>query len=212
MLSVVYVFYDGDQPLYVGSTIDFERRLFKEHLNKNYKSHRPFGKWLHQGNLDRVSVRILEVVQGEGDELKEKLKRREFHYKTTLPRQKFGKLDGLRYQSLDYKLALRRKRVLEKNKDNKNFKPRGKKPPVTTQKHKERLARRRELNRMKKEKAGKEYKPRKLAYDYIPEINYISKDKAEYLKHRRALHKKKIEALGKTYRPRMSKAQRSIVK
>ena len=212
MFSVVYIFYDeNNKPLYIGSTIDFQRRLFKEHLNPKYKSHRPFGKWLHQGNIDKVSFRILEIVP-DGKDLKKRLKMREFHYKTTLPRQRFGKLDGLQYQSLEYKLALRRKQRLEKNKDNPNFKPRGRKPPVTTQKHKERLARRRELNKLKKEKAGLEYKPRKLAYEYIPEVHYISEAKAKYLEHRRAMHKKRVEAAGKVYKPRMSRAQRSVVK
>ena len=213
LISAVYAFFhENNEVLYVGSTNNLQRRLFKEHYNPHWNKHGPFGRWLHEdNNLERVTLKILERVKDEENDLQKALVTREFHYKRTLPKQKFGKLDGLGLQSPDLQLKIRRERTLEKNKDNSNFKPRGPQKPPTTQKQKEILARRRQLHKEKLEKAGKKYKARKLKYEYTPEINYITKERAAYLKVKREEYKKKVEAQGRVYKPRSSKAQRSIV-
>ena len=133
VISAVYAFYLGKEVMYVGSTKNLQRRLFKEHLNPKWKKHGPFGRWLHDGNLERVTMQILEQVHTKN---KKVLVSREFHYKRTLPKQRFGKLDGLGLQSLDLQNEIRRDRALEKNKNNPEFKPRGPQNVPTTQKKK----------------------------------------------------------------------------
>ena len=209
-ISAVYVVRMIDNPLeivYIGSTISTLRRFLKEHWNPNYRGHRHFGKWLHENNnLSKVKFEILEIVSNlKGENLKKELRRREFLWKRKLGQQKFGKLDGLKYQPREVQLAVRReqekRRVLKpetvqrkllrqrekvkklyqnidhqeidkrnkylrewnakRNQNNANFKPRGprKKQPYCPKRAKK-LARRRELHRMKLEKSGKVYKPR----------------------------------------------------
>ena len=197
-----------DEILYIGSTISTKRRFVKEHWNPNYRRHAFFGKWLHTGdNLSKVKFEILEVVTGfEGEELKRELRRREFLWKKKMSPQKFGVMDGLKFQpeevqkqhnrernkkyymkSENYERHLERKKTknaklysenvdhelielhneyqrkfrAKKNRNNPNFKPRGprKKLPYSP-KRAEKLARKRELHRLKLEAAGKVYKPR----------------------------------------------------
>ena len=212
MTACVYAFFDEEHnPLYVGSTSDLQRRLFKEHFNAKYKKHGKFGRWLHDGNIDNVYYKTLERVEAEPEKMREKLRQREFHYKRSLPPQKFGQLDGVGLQSVDLQLKIRREKLKEKNKNNANFKPRGPQKIPVTQKQKEVLARRRELYKKRVEASGRKYKPRKLNHNYTPSKVKISKSKAEYLKWKRAVHKQKVEAEGRVYRPRSTRLQRAII-
>ena len=213
-----------DEILYIGSTISTKRRFVKEHWNPKYRRHFDFGKWLHaDDNLSKVKFEILEVVTGfEGEELKRELRRREFLWKRKMSPQKFGKLDGLKYQPEEVQKQRRREqnkkfnkenRVkynkikrekqsklysenvdhiqieihneyqrrfrAKKNKNNPKFKPRGprKKLPYCPKRAKK-LARKRELYKLKLEQAGKVYKPRNTRIKRL-EKQYIQQKPAD---------------------------------
>ena len=101
-LSVIYKGEYNGELFYVGSTIDSRRRWKREHLNPEYKSHGDFGKYIHKhGIANQIVFSVLEKIEnwkGTRGELKKELRRREFLWKNKLPKQKFGKLDGLNQQ------------------------------------------------------------------------------------------------------------------
>ena len=204
---------DCDEIVYIGSTISTKRRFVKEHWNPNYKNHKLFGKWLHtDGNLSKVKFDILEVVTGfEGEELKRECRRREFLWKKKMGPQKFGIMDGLKYQPEEVRKQYRREQ-------NKKYPVKPETIAKNVQKRKEKQAKLyknvdheeiekiNEYNRKRhaeKNKNNANYKPRgpRKKHPFCPY-------RAAHLAYRRELHKKKLEAAGKVYKPRNTRDKR----
>ena len=202
-----------DEIVYIGSTISTKRRFVKEHWNPKYKTHRIFGKWLHtDGNLSKVKFEILEVVTGfEGEELKKECRRREFLWKKKFGPQKFGKLDGLKYQPREVILQVRReqqKKFVVKPENYAKYieKILAKRTKLYENVDHEEIEKINECNRKcnaKKNKDNPNFKPRgpRKKLPFCPK-------RAKKLARRRELHKKKLEKAGKVYKPRNSRSKR----
>ena len=202
-----------DEILYIGSTISTKRRFVKEHWNPNYKNHKLFGRWLHtDDNLSKVKFEILEVVTGfEGEELKTECRRREFLWKRKMGPQKFGKLDGLKYQPREVILQVRReqqKKFVVKPENYAKYieKILTKKAKLYENVDHEEIEKINECNRKcnaKKNKDNPNFKPRgpRKKLPFCPK-------RAKKLARRRELYKKKLEKAGKVYKPRNSRSKR----
>ena len=90
--------------VYVGSSIDVNRRWNKEHLNPDYKKHGDFGHWLHENKMtDKVKFVVVQTLEAG----REELLRNEFLWKIKL-HPRFGILDGLKYQPVSVQLEIRK--------------------------------------------------------------------------------------------------------
>ena len=114
MCCVYRVFWkkDKSKTIYVGSSCDFVRRWFKNHLDPKYSGHGPFGKWIHsEKKADEIDVEILEEISDWSDtheKLQHEIKRREFLWKSQFPAE-FGKMDGLYMQPKEVQREHKRK-------------------------------------------------------------------------------------------------------
>ena len=204
---------DCDEIVYIGSTISTKRRFEKEHWNPNYKRHHQFGRWLHtDDNLSKVKFEILEVVTGfEGEELKTECRRREFLWKRKMGPQKFGKLDGLKYQPREVILQVRReqkKKYVVKPENYAKYieKILAKNSKLYENVDHEEIEKFNEYQRKyraKKNAKNPNVKPRgpRKKLPFCPK-------RAKKLARRRELHRKKLEAAGKVYKPRNTRSKR----
>lgn len=94
----------SDEILYVGSSVSVHRR-WSEHRNPNFANHGDFGKYIHKhGIVDKIIFTVLENFDnwnGTRVEMMAELRRKEFLWKHALPKQIFGKNDGLCYQPIE---------------------------------------------------------------------------------------------------------------